>query len=113
MVATVMAVVAGSCDRPIEASRRGCEGLEGIYVAHAEQLSGTCGTLGDGTGPLSSFEDSCTGVITAPSTTGMVTWTTEASYDANGATGDATTTVERTGINPCRSDYTVTFTRQP
>jgi len=101
-----------SCGRPIDASRRGCEGLTGTYLAHAEMVDGTCGVLFDGTGPLSSFEDACTGVITAPSTTGTVTWTTDASYDAEGATGEASVALVRTGINPCSGEYAVTFTRQ-
>ncbi len=108
-----------SCGRPIgstgsssDAVEQGCEGLTGTYLAHAETLSGDCGVLGDGTGPLSSFEDACTGVLTFPSTTGTVTWTTEASYDASGATGEAMTTLVRTGVNPCSGTYAVTFTRQ-
>lgn len=117
-------VLLGACDRPLAPERRGCEGLTGTYLAHAEQLSGCgvlgetagplcCGVLGDGTGPLPSFEDSCTGERVYPSTTGTVTWTTEASYAADGSSGEASVSLVRTGINPCASDYAVTFTRQP
>lgn len=102
-----------SCGRPIDASQRGCEGLTGTYLAHAEMLSGTCGALGDGTGPLSSFEDACTGELTFPSAGGTVTWTTDASYDASGTPGEASVTLVRTGVNPCSGEYAVTFTRQP
>jgi hypothetical protein len=110
----ILVLALASCGgRPLEPGRRGCEGLQGNYLAHAEQMSGTCGNVGDGVGPLTSFADACTGQIVGPSTTGTVTWTTEASYDADGETGEAVATLVRTGLNPCASEYQVTLTRQP
>lgn len=108
----VVILVTGCSSETLPAERIGCEGLEGDYLAHAEQLSGTCGQLGDTTAPLTTLQDGCTGSRSWPSTTGEVTWTVEASYEPDGSMGTATLALTRTGLDPCASTYAVTLVRQ-